>query len=60
MSMTDGGLLFMDCSSIEEGEDWVQCLNAVLFAKSLKGGESVFCLLVVVETTPCTGDPGVF
>jgi len=42
VSMTDGGLLFMDCSSVEECEDWVQCLNAVLFAKSLKGGENRF------------------
>lgn len=41
VSMTDGGLLFMDCSSVDESEDWVRCLNAVLFARNVNGGMCV-------------------
>lgn len=37
-SMSDGGLLFLDSSTTEEAEEWVRCLNAVLFAKGVTGG----------------------
>ena len=39
VSMSDGGLLFFDASSPEEAEEWVRCLNAVLYAKGIGGGE---------------------
>ena len=38
ISMGDGGLLFLDASSLEESEEWVRCLNAVLYAKGIAGG----------------------
>lgn len=40
VSMGDGGLLFLDASTLEEAEDWVRCLNAVLYAKGINGGKS--------------------
>ena len=40
VSMSDGGLLFMDASSLEEAEEWLRCLNAVLYAKGINGGKN--------------------
>ena len=38
ISMRDGGLIFLESSTVEEAEEWVRCLNAVLFAQGLMGG----------------------
>lgn len=38
VSMSDGGLLFLDANSLEEADEWVRCLNAVLYAKGIEGG----------------------
>ena len=39
ISLNDGGLLFLDASTLEEADEWVRCLNAVLFAKGINGGQ---------------------
>lgn len=39
VSMGDGGLLFLDACDLEEAEEWVRCLNAVLYAKGIGAGK---------------------
>lgn len=41
VSMSDGGLLFLDSHSLEDAMEWVRCLNAVLYAKGTGGGRWV-------------------
>ena len=41
ISMSSGGLIFLDSSTVADAEEWVKCLNAVLFAKGLTGGMCV-------------------
>ena len=42
IEMTDGGMCFFEASSPYDAQEWVTCLNAVIFGKGPSGGECVW------------------